>query len=215
MFEDKYKEEMSTVHASEQLLAQTLKRMQQEQQDLTGVSQAPETSNQNPPSNSSNSGNKTSNNKALKRGRILRFGLPAAACLVLVLFGATLIPQLMNSSAQSNGLTYEFYPVEGGASLAGGLQLGTQGEQGAAAFRDLRYSECSEDLLPLGMLEGAPSTLHGIPVYWGFDEEQGMYFAAYQTDALEPSWALLQTNALSEADFVAAVESFLNKLNEN
>jgi len=213
MFEDAYKDEMSGVHASEALIDDTLKKMQAEQSRL----QAEQSGFQGQYDAGAPDGLRMIHGaapaaapaaaqpeKRKRRSLVLTIGLPAAACLVLAFFGATLYTQITGGSEQD----YAFQLVEGGTSLAGDLQFGSVGEQSSNAASELRRAECLEPMLPSGILDADPVTFGEQSVYLGFDEEMQTYYAAYLKEGSRKTWVLLQSTSLDEKGFIKALKDY-------
>ena len=211
MLEDSYRKEMEGIHASEALIADTLKKMQAEQAKLPLAEQ---------PDLEPLDGLKVvegavahlpakPRSSRTRRPLLLLVGLPAAACLLLAFLGVTFFFQTPEGPGQNPQQSYVFQLVEGTTTLSGGLQFGSIDGQPGGAASVLRRAECPEALLPAGILEAVPVSLGACSVYLGFDKQQDTYYAAYQEEPSSATWTLLQAADLSEAAFVQALEDYL------
>lgn len=214
MFEDEYRNEMEKVKASESLIADTLKKMQEEQITLNAAQNdgEPERLSTFPPPEPHNVTSVPHSPKA-KKPLIIKVGLPIAACLVLALVGVLVIPQITNMSSQPGQeapLPYEFQSVEGNISLSGGLQFGAVDQDAEGDISHLKYAEGSKALLPKGILEATPVSFGDYWVYLGFDEQEETYYAAYRKENAGDTWIVLQSSDLDEAGFTRALEAYFS-----
>lgn len=199
---NEYRQEMEDVQASEALIDITLKKMQDECNQLKGQQKTTlfdETAYDGA----------TRHSLQIKKSVFVTRVLPLAACLMVALLGVLAFPQVMGTSEQEISQSYEFYPVNAQDSLMGGLQFGSAGQQLDDKEVNLGYAEASEDFLPEGILEGTPVMLEGRSVYLGFDEQKETYYAAYRKDGFEGKWVLLRSDVLDKATFIEEVEIFI------
>ncbi|MDR2714898.1 MAG: hypothetical protein LBB42_05205 [Coriobacteriales bacterium] len=227
MFKEQYQQEMQDTHASEVLIADTLKKMQAEQEKLHAEQLGerpeqvrplaqPQPQTQQP----------AQSQRTAKKTLFFRAALPLAACLIFALVGVLAVPQIAGLLGQNTQAGYDFQPVNGKVSVAGGLQFGSISQQQGGPETDLKYAECPRAFLPEGILDATPTTFGTYLVYLGFDKEQSKYYAAYREDNTSKTWVLLQSNALddtgnpnknannnknSEAHFIETLEAYFAK----
>lgn len=225
MFEDKYKQEMKQVHASESLISDTLKKMQDEREKMAREASISLTETEpshtdtiSSAKNLSSKGTKavasTPSAKSKKSlWRVIAFPA-AAACVVMALLGVFLVGQNTGDLDLNRQEELIFQPVEGSIVLSGGLQFGNVEEQGENY--KLNRTECLEVYLPQGILEAQPSNFNDHSVYLGYDERQASYYAVYQEDASgnKPegasgkTWVVLQSNKLDKQSFIEAIKKY-------
>lgn len=202
--EEEYCNEMNDLHASEALINGTLEKMKAEQKKLQ------EQQSVNLPDDAT--GNITEfPSPQVKKSLFTRRVLPIAACLLLALLGVLVFPHLTEGGDQENSQSYEFQLVKANTSLTDGLQFGSIGQQLDGSESGLNYAEPSKELLPEGILEGAPFVFGNHSVYLGFDEEKSVYYAAYLKEDSGQSWVLLRSDNLDEAAFIEALKTYLTQ----
>lgn len=207
MFDDKYKQEMKNLQASESLISDTLKKMEEEQEKQQrgfneNVSFKAETFDK------SIAANDMAPSAKNKKSLFIKIVVPAAAaCTVIALVGVLLIPQITNQPGQDTQHLYEFQMVEANTSISGGLQFGSIGEQ-STGFSEIKRAESSKEFLPEGILEAASVDFGGHAVYLGYDEQQKVYYAVYQEDKSSEAWTVLRSTDHEESEFIEALEEY-------
>ncbi len=202
MFEDEYRCEMNRVQASELLVSGTLKRMQDERARLQSGKEAGSSDEHEDHAGDSRP-------PKVKRPLLFRIGLPVAACLLFALLGILIIPQSMGMTGKGS-TQYEFQPVQGNTPFAGVPLFGNAGEQPSSGTAGLVSAECSEDLLPEGILEAPPVLFGGHSVYLGFDESQSTYYAAYREEVPNDAWVVIRSADFDKAGFMDALKEYLS-----
>jgi len=202
MFEDSYRREMNDLQASESLITDTVKKMQDEQ--ARSQSQQSDNSQGDSETPLITALPDIKARKAKKRNLVfLRVGLPAiAACTVLVLLGAMIFPQLLGESGQNNSQDFLFQLVNGNSSIHGDLKFGSVDHQQNGVELHMKQAECTEALLPEDILKAKPATIGSYKVYLGYDEQQATCYAAYRKDSSGDKWTLLQSTDLDKTAFV-------------
>lgn len=202
MFEDEYRREMNEQRASESLISDTLKKMQAEQAKLESDQESETPDKQ---------GSTASPSQKIKRPLFVRVGLPVAACLILVLLGVLIAPQVMGVLSPNNQRDLEFVSVQANTSLVGGIQFGAIDQQPGEAAANLKYAELTESLLPLGLLDSEPVDFWGQEVYLGYDERQGLYYAAFHTSDRPKLWDVLQSTDSDKDAFIRAINQYFSQ----
>ncbi|MCL2137792.1 MAG: hypothetical protein FWH40_09830 [Coriobacteriia bacterium] len=206
MFEKEYKSEMDELHASEGLISDTLAKMQAEQQRLqVDKPGAALYENENVVA--------LPRSRRVTRRRLLSISLPAAACLVLALVGALVLPRLIGMPEQGNfhsdePSAYTFQTVDASASLNSGLQFSSTGQHPESIISSLKRAECPLAFLPAGLLDAPPSAFGDQAVYLGYDPQQQTYYAAYRASSSDINWTLLQSAMLDEDGFMKALQYY-------
>ena len=143
----------------------------------------------------------------------LRVGLPAiAACAALVLLGALVFPQVFGGPGRNNPSGYQFQLVNGNTSIHGGPLFGSIDNQPNGVALHMKQAECTEALLPEGILKAKPATFDSYKVYLGYDEQQTTCYAAYRTDNSRDTWTLLQSVELDKSAFVEELKIYFISL---
>jgi len=210
MFEDNYRREMNDLRAPESLIADTVKSMQNEGTRLQGLRSSETTDEQKVPGKLVTFSYKL----RTQRGRnlfLLRVVLPAA-CLALVLIGALVFPQVFGGSSRNNPQGYQFQLVIGNPSIHGGPLFGSIDNQPNGVVLHMKQAECTEALLPEGILKAKPATFGSYKVYLGYDEQQTTCYAAYRTDNSRATWTLLQSTDLDKTAFVEELKIYFTSL---
>jgi len=210
MFEDDYKSEMDELHTSEALISDTLAKMQAEQQRLYGDKPgAALYENENVVAMQAEE-----NVIAMPRPRwstrrrLLSFGLPAAACLLLAIVGAMVLPRLIGLSSPDDTPAYSIQTVDASTSIESGLQFGSIGQHQESITTSLKRAECPSAFLPAGLLDSPPVAFDGQSVYVGYDAQQQTYYAAYRASSSDVNWTLLRSTMLDEDGFMEALQNY-------
>ncbi len=183
---EEYRNSINEQHASEQLIQDTLAKMQQ----VVIQPQQPAVQMY---------GQRAPRKRKRRVGQLVATIAVAVACLGIV-FGI----HRMNSK---EGISYvRVQPAEG---IENDVYLGSSAEQPEALASGIRKKQLSGSYqLPQGILDAEPWKIDGTSVFFGYNPDEEVYYAAYQENDV---WMLLYSSRLDKAAFEDAVIASLQK----
>jgi hypothetical protein len=166
MFEKDYRREMDNIETSETVIIETVKKVHDEE---TRLREQPnrETSINLLKTDDWETPVYTSDYNRHRMPQFFRIILTTAACLIVLLLGVILIPQIINFTNPPAGHEYVFGPVNGNTFISGGLNFGSQDNQPDETNNTLLLARCYETFLPNGLLDQPPIEMSGYEVYLG------------------------------------------------
>ncbi len=181
---EEYRNSLNEQHASEQLIQDTLVKMQQvamQPQQMQMYEQLPQ-------------------KKVKKKAWKWVVTIAAAAACVGIVFGIS----RMNGEEKIS-----YVRVQLAEGIEDGVHLGAEIEQPGALASGIRKKQLAGSYqLPQGILDAEPWEINGISVLFGYDPEEEICYAAYQEDG---KWILLYSSRLDKEAFGDAVAASLSE----